>query len=302
MSGINGVIAAAVTPRRRDGHQADLGAALDLIDSLSGHGVDGIALFGSTGEFVHYDLEDRLRLVQLVIKRSRAPVLVNVSHSMLDGALLLGRAAASQGAAAVLLMPPYFFPYDPEEVEAFCLSFAREMAGAVPILLYNIPAFTSRIPVETAEALLATGLFAGIKDSSGRLDYFRRMRTLRSRGGFVLLVGNDKVFTKARKAGADGVISGVACAVPELMVGLDRAITAGRAPEVELLEARLQEFLSRIDRFPTPVGIREAASARGLKTGPASVPLGARKERELAEFREWFLGWLPAVCEEVVHA
>jgi dihydrodipicolinate synthase/N-acetylneuraminate lyase len=84
---IQGIHAALATPRRQDGNEVDLGAALELVDFVGRGGVDGLLLLGSTGEFVHFDVEDRVRLTQFAIKRSRVPVAVNVSHSSLEGAL-----------------------------------------------------------------------------------------------------------------------------------------------------------------------------------------------------------------------
>lgn len=301
LTAIQGVNVAVVTPRR-NGRQVDLGAALDLVDSLCRSGVNGIALLGSTGEFPHLELEDRFHLIQFAVKRSPLPVIVNVSHSTLDGAVDLAREAISQGAAAVLLMPPYFFRYGQEEIREFYLRFAREAGDALPVFLYNVPDFTSEIAAETATELLSTGLFAGIKDSSGRIDYFLQMRTLRDRRPFTLLVGNDEIFTEARVAGADGAVSGVACALPELMVGLDQAILSGAVEKKDRLETRLQEFLSWIDGFPAPVGIKEAMAVRGFKSGSMAVPLGEAGERRLAEFREWFESWLPETLKEASSA
>lgn len=302
MSGIRGVYVAALTPRRQDSNEVDLGSALDLVDWLSQRRVDGIAMLGSTGEFLHFDLEDRLHLIQFAVKRSRVPVLANVSHSLLDGAITLARGAISAGAAALLLMPPYFFVYSQEEILEFYVRFAAAVGDAVPLFLYNIPAFTNEISLETASELLSSRLFAGIKDSSGNLEYFRGLQVPRERTPFTYLAGNDTVFTQERKQGADGVVSGVACALPELMVALDRAIAANDAALTDRLETRLREFLSRSDIFPTPVAVKEAALARGLRTGPHAVPPGKEAERKLAEFREWFRDWFPVVLKELPRA
>jgi dihydrodipicolinate synthase/N-acetylneuraminate lyase len=291
-----------VTPRRQDGNQADLGATLDLVDFVCRKGVDGIVILGSTGEFVHFDIEDRLRLAQFAIKRSKAPVTVNVSHSSLDGALILAREACSQGASALLVMPPYFFPYSQADIEEFYLRFARELGGGVPLLLYNVPSFTSEIRCDTAMRLLATGLFAGIKDSSGRMDKFRRMQAAKRQAPFTLLIGADKVFAQARAEGADGVISGAAGAVPELLLGLEGAIRAGAAGKRDRLEARLEEFIAWTERFAFPAGLKEAVALRGLKTGPPALPAGRETQALLGEFREWFQGWLPAVLTEAAGA
>ncbi len=84
----------------------------------------------------------------------------------------------------------------------------------------------------------------------------------------------------------------MACAIPELMLGLDRAIQSGDEVQVQRMESRLQEFIGWLNRFPAPVGIKAATAARGLKVGPLAVPLSPEKMRELDEFREWFKAWL----------
>jgi 4-hydroxy-tetrahydrodipicolinate synthase len=291
MQPFSGVIAAAVTPHGKRGDEPDIGATLELIDFLCAAGVHGIALLGSTGEFVNLNCDDRVRLVYLAVKRSRVPVLAGVSHSTLDGALALGREGSTAGAAGLLLMPPFFFRYRQPEIREFYLRFA-EMSHGAPIYLYNIPAFTSEIAAGTAAELLSTGRFAGIKDSSGDWDNFQALSRCKQEHPCTLLVGHDGIFARARRAGADGVVSGVACAAPELLLALDRAIARYDEAETERLDARLHEFLERIESFPTPVAIKAALAARGIKTGPPPVPLARKTQAALDEFREWFKGWL----------
>lgn len=292
---VSGVYAAAVTPHRNGGQEADIGAALELVDFLSTAGVQGIVLLGSTGEFLHLTFDDRTRLINLVVKRSQVPILAGVSHSTLDGALHLAREAISAGAAGLLLMPPYFFRYAQEEVKEFYLQFANQIRSEIPLFLYNIPQFTNEIAVETAGELLATGRFAGLKDSSGRLEYFGKLQSLRGAQRFQFFVGNDALFTRVRQAGAHGLVSGVACAAPELLVRLDQAIQTRAQPQIERLDSQLQEFLKWHDQFPTPVIVKVATSLRGLTIGALAAPLSPAKQKLLEEFCEWFPGWLKLV-------
>ena len=302
MTRIEGVNAAAITPHGAGGREPDFGALLDLIDFLSRAGARGIALLGSTGEFLNLDIGERTRLVYLATKRSRVPVLAGVGHASLEGALELGREACSAGAAGLLLMPPVFFPYGQAEVREFYLQYARQIGAAVPIYLYNIPFFTTEIAVETAIELLSTGLFAGIKDSSGSFEYFERLKHLAAPKPFTVLVGNDAVFARARAAGADGVVSGIASALPELLLALDAAIACGDGPRAARLDARLHEFIAWCDRFPTPTAIKVALAVRGIKPGPPSVPLASETRRRLEEFQEWFKTWLADVLKEAARA
>ena len=177
---IGGVIVAAVTPRRKDGREVDVAAALELIDFLCAAGVSGIALLGSTGEFLNLTFDERVRLTYMAAKRSRVPLLVGVGHSSFDGAVELGREAAGPGAAGLLLMPPYFFRYNQEDIREFYLRFAAQMGAQAQHFLYNIPFFTNELESETAVELLQTGQFAGIKDSSGRMEYFERLAAART--------------------------------------------------------------------------------------------------------------------------
>ena len=123
---LEGVYAAAVTPRRLGSPDINLGVMWDLIDFLCERRVQGIALLGSTGEFVHYSSSERMRLMGLAPKRSRVPVLINVSHSTLDGTVELAQAAAASGAAGVLVMPPFFYRYSDETVRRFYQELAED--------------------------------------------------------------------------------------------------------------------------------------------------------------------------------
>lgn len=297
-SQLKGVFAAAVTPHRLEGHEADFGGMLELVDFLARSGVKGTVVLGSTGEFPHVKVSERARIVQFAVKRSRVPIIAGIGHSTLDGALELGSEAITAGAAALLLAPPHFFRYDQADIAEFYRRFAIEIGRTdVPFLLYNIPQFTSGIEFETARQLIDSGRYAGIKDSSGDWGLFQQLASFRAQREFTLFVGNDAVYPQARRLGADGVVSGCACAIPELLVKLDAAITSGDAPRSEVLWGFLQEFIAWTTRFPTPVAIKVATAARGLKIGPLSVPLPPEKCRALDEFQNWFRAWFPAILK-----
>jgi 4-hydroxy-tetrahydrodipicolinate synthase len=282
---LEGVYAAAVTPRRLGLQDINLGVMWELIDFLCEKKAQGIALLGSTGEFIHYSNSERMRMMGLAPKRSRVPVIMNVSHSTLDGAVELAQAASASGAVAVMLMPPHYFRYSDSDVRLFYRRFAREAAVEVPILLYNMPRFGNAVGADVVVELLREGVVQGVKDASGDQEYLERLIELRNEHPFTLLGGADELLGKTREV--SGVISGIACAVPELA----RAVQSGDATAA----GRLLEFMARVETMPFPVGIREATAARGLKLGPHAVPVD---EHVTAEFREWFKSWLPGVLKE----
>jgi dihydrodipicolinate synthase/N-acetylneuraminate lyase len=287
-----GVYPAAVTPHMRDGLEADFGAMLELVDFLSRFGAQGVCVLDAAGEFFNIKYADRVRLVHLAVKRSRVPVIAGVSHSTLDGAVDLAAEAISSGVGGLLLMPPYFFRYDQAEIFEFYIQFSDQIGKSVPVLLYNLPEFTTPIELETVRTLLSTGRFAGIKDSGCDAEYFQSLLDMRAELGFSLFTGDDHMFRAARQHGATGIISSAAGVVPELFAALDAAIINGSVQKLELLECKLHELTEWIDRFPSPVAVKTAVSLRKIKTGPLAVPLSQEKNAMLEEFRRWFPPWL----------
>ena len=297
---LEGVIVAAITPRRQNELSIDLGAMLELVDFLGQSGASAIALLGSTGEFVHFPVDDRRHMTNFAAKRSRLPLLVNVSHSTLDGAVELASEAVDAGAAGLLLMPPYYFRYSQEAIRKFYLDFKALAPRDARVYLYNIPFFTSEIAIGTALSLLGTGLFAGIKDSSGSWEYFTQLRDHVTNNSYSILIGQERLYARARAEGAHGIVSGVACAVPELILALEAAVAAGDADRVKKLDARVGEFVDWISKFPAPVAIKEATRQRRIKSGAPAIDLGETEKAQMEQFLAWFGPWLGAVREECV--
>ena len=69
-----GVYVALTTPCEPNSVEADASALLEYIDTIVGAGVDGLVLFGTTGEFTHYDMSERVRVLSLATKRSPCPL------------------------------------------------------------------------------------------------------------------------------------------------------------------------------------------------------------------------------------
>jgi 4-hydroxy-tetrahydrodipicolinate synthase len=287
-----GVIAAMLTPRGRNGG-VDLGALERNVEFVLERGVAGVTIGGATGEYPSLTLEERRQIAARArhILGGRGRLICGAGAASFAESLAIAADAAEVGADAVLLPPPHFYHYTSEDVEAFY----RRAAGEIrlPVILYNIPAFTAPVPPALALRLVADcPAIAGVKDSSGSLETLAAL-TRRFPQGAARIVGNDAALEAALAAGCcDAVVSGVAGVLPELVVAVwtNRSPAAGR---------RLAEFIDRIDAFPTPWGLKLAAELRSLF--PASFPLPVSKTRsaQIAAFRGWFPGWWAQTAAEL---
>lgn len=229
-------------------------------------------------------------------------MLVNVSHSTLHGAVGLAEDAIDSGVAGLLLLPPYFYGYHQQDTKEFFLRFREEISPETAVYLYNLPFSGNEISESLARELLATGRFAGIYDASQRWSYFESLIDLVHDPRHRVLIGDDKLYLRARRCGAAGCISGLAAAVPELLVAMERSLRNGDERRADLLDGYLQEFAEGVDRLPPEAGLKAAAVSRGWNFDTYAVPLSEISRMELDRFRGWVREWLPGVLRECGRA
>jgi 4-hydroxy-tetrahydrodipicolinate synthase len=87
---------------------------------------------------------------------------------------------------------------------------------------------------------------------------------------------------------ADGVVSGIACALPELIT----AIYLSKGIMIGDLRRLLDESIEAMASFPTPWGLKVASAIRGFTTESYPFPLSADRKNEIAALRAWFIGRL----------
>jgi 4-hydroxy-tetrahydrodipicolinate synthase len=297
-----GVIAALLLPRDDEDcpeWESFEGNARFVLDT----GAVGLCVNGATGEFAGASPAERCEAVVRAreIAGDSALVVSGIGGTRWSEILTLGHEAEDAGADALLVPTPYFFSYAPGDLAEFYRRIVTELSA--PVLIYNLPAFTGGLDSVLALQLIQeVGGIAGVKDSSGRLDLLESL-TQRYPGKALRLVGNDTVLADALTRGlCDGTISGVAGVLPELMTALWTSAAGNNPALFQSLKSRLETLIEQLDTFPTPWGLKLIAELRGL--GPASIglPLSVDRQRQAAEFAEWFPRWWEAADSELARA
>jgi 4-hydroxy-tetrahydrodipicolinate synthase len=282
-----GVYAALLTPREING-QLDIPSFHHQVVSLNKTNLSGYAINGATGEFTLSSGQELERLLNET--RNVAPsaqILCGIGAGDVRGTVHLGKIAATAGATAALLPMPGFFPYRQDDLYAFASVIAHEVE--LPVLLYNLPQFTSALHVETVLTLLSEHPnIVGIKDSSGSLDIVRAI----TKAGLThaRLIGNDAALANALDENlCDGVVSGVACTLPELMTTLFAA-HSDLNKSVNLRKL-LDEFIEHLGTLPTPWGLKVTSAARGYTHETYPLPLSGTRKNEIENLHTWFVNW-----------
>jgi dihydrodipicolinate synthase/N-acetylneuraminate lyase len=289
---IQGTFVAPVTPRNPDG-RINFGEFRALLDVLVSAGVDGVCVAGGTGEYPHFDLEERKILLEEAVHHvaGRIQVLACIGHSHFDRVVELGRHAEGQGVRAVLVPPPHFYTYSQKDLAAFYHELGRRLS--VPCLLYNLPSFTTPLEEETIVHLLKSEpSLVGIKDSSGNAGSLQRFRRELDARKISLIVGQDILILDALEAGWDAVISGLANICPEVIVGLLRSFADGDLVRARYCQDQVSKLSHYVDEFPVPWAVRAGVETRGIHPGPPALPPARDQETGLQSFKTWFTSWL----------
>src|SRR5580704_7306319 len=287
---ISGVFAALLTPRNGEG-SIDVPALRKLAQFLIKSGISSFAVNGATGEFC-LTSPGQLRTVLSTVRaggEGNARILCGVGGAGAAQSIELARVAESEEVEGLLLPMPYFYPYAQEDLDLFC----RTVAGAtrLPVLLYNLPQFTSGLQKETVRTLISeVPNIVGIKDSSGSLEILRH---LTEQGvDACRIVGDDSVLSAALSAEVcDGVISGVACVVPELILGLYAREKHLESAEFSTYAQVLDQFVEQLSAFPTPWGLKWIAQARAILEPTFPLPLSPARAAQGKRLELWFQSW-----------
>jgi 4-hydroxy-tetrahydrodipicolinate synthase len=235
------------------------------------HGISGLLALGSTGEFPHFDLEQRKQVLATVAEiAAPLPVIANVTDIRPRAAIELGRLAKSLGLPAIALMPPVFFPISPADMLAYFLHVSD--AVGLPVMLYNFPELTGkRIELPTIAAFAERAPMCAIKQSGSEFAYHRELFALGREKKFVVMSGADTRLPEAFQLGAAGCIGGLVNVVPELMVTLDRVYRQGQSGEGSGAAAAMKDVGRIVDQLTFPLNVGAGVAARGFSPGVSKM-------------------------------
>lgn len=244
--------------------------------------IDGIVLFGSTGEGALLDEDEKLRLMEYArdLGVGSRTLVAGAGADSTRAAIRLARRLGEAGADAVLVHPPvYFAPsLDAGAIRDHYVALAD--ASPVPILLYHIPKYTHiQMDAGLVGELSRHPNIAGLKDSSGDLKRFAQY-TESCDESCRIFIGSGALLYSALELGAVGGIVALGLLAARQFGDMLRHYREGRAPEAGRIQERLAPAHRQIvGGFGVP-GVKVGLELLGYEGGPPRPPLRALKERD----------------------
>lgn len=273
MSGkIQGIFCPNMVPLQNNGaiHEDELRR---LIDYLIERGISGLYPNGSTGEFTRFTYEERKRIIEIVIERTKkagrdVPVLAGAAECNIDVTVDTMNYYADLGCKAGALIAPFYFKMSQDSIRAYFEELADR--SRLDVVLYNIPQFSNEIAISTIVSLCRHPKIVGIKDSARDLPRFMntiaKVRPLAP--NFSFLIGCEEILLPSLIMGGDGGTIATSGVVPEMIMKLYRHFLDGNIKDATHIQFQMLELIeTMLLGADFPEGFRAGMTVRGFNMG-----------------------------------
>jgi 4-hydroxy-tetrahydrodipicolinate synthase len=213
-------------------------------------GAHGLAILGTTSEANSLTLDERRRVIDAHLEADipAERLMPGTGACAVGDAVALSRHAGEVGAAAVLLLPPFYYKKVSDDgLFAFVARLIDGCGGSAPrIMLYHIPPMaTVGWSVELVARLREAypDLIAGMKDSSGDAEHTLAMIAAFPEG-FAVFPGAEVYLLRALRVGAAGCISASANINA---AGIRRLYDRWQEPEADALQAEVNAVRKAVE-------------------------------------------------------
>src|SRR5215472_12049911 len=251
---IRGAITPLVTPFHPDG-ALDLQSIGRLVGYQIQHGAHGISVGGSTGEPTSQTVAERIAVMRAAADaiQGRVPFLPGTGSARMDETLELTAEAERLGAAAALVVTPYYSRAQQQGLFDWYSRVARENPD-LPIIVYNVPIRTAAelSPSTVGRLRRAHQNIVGIKETTR--DFEHVSYVLDECGSdFIALSGIELLCYPMLTLGGRGHLSCVGNFAPEPVAELYNAFAAGDGETARQMHYELHPLVDAAFAETNPV-------------------------------------------------
>lgn len=280
---IKGVIPAMLT-FFDEKEEIDEGCTRRMTEFMLEHGAQGLYLTGSTGLCFMMTLEERKKVVEIVIDQvqDRVPVIVHVGDIGTKKSMELAKHAWEYGADAVSSVPPFYWQFHSENIYQYYRDISE--STPLPMIVYNIQ-LAGLMDKDLLLRLAALEHVKGLKYTARTHD---EMGFIKDELGedFMVYSGCDEMAFSGLCAGADGVIGSFYNLFPDLYRRILDKVKESDIPGGMHLQKAAGEVICAALKYDFPSVLYNMIGWRGEDGGYPRRPFVKYKEEELAGLKE----------------
>lgn len=267
-----------------------------LVNRLVAGGADYIVVLGTTAETPCLTDDEKRRIRESVAEwvGGRVPLVLGFGGNCTAALCEELRAWDGDGYTAILSVTPFY--NKPSQQGLYEHFKAVAEASPLPVLLYNVPGRTgvNMQPATTLRLAREVPGIAGVKEASGNLTQIGEI-IAGAPEGFAVISGDDALTVDMAAMGAQGVISVIGNAAPNVWSRLTHLALDGKVMEAKEMYAGLDALEKMLFAEGNPAGIKALMGVMGLCEGVLRLPLVGVSE-SLRERMLEFVDTYPNLC------
>ena len=275
-----GIIVPIITPVETD-DRVDENSFRKMIRHVIDGGVHGLFVGGSAGEGPLLTELEWSRMVEIARDENgnRVSLLGGVMDTSAKRVKEKIKILKQMGYEFFVVSPTFYLSLASPEEHFRLFSECLDAGSGMEMVGYNIPQNThSQVPVEVLHECVRRGWTRYCKDSSGDMEYFRRLQGL----GLKVFSGSEFDLTDKLLAGAAGLVNVCANYEPETYVQAYSAALKKDREELAKMQERV-DFLRQRLCLEGPCwlsGVKYAMSTLGIGSGKPLSPLQPAPEKQ----------------------
>lgn len=270
---LRGMGVALVTPYKEN-EEIDYASLERLVDYQIENGADYLVALGTTAETPTLSKEEKIKVAQTIIARTRnrIPVILGVGGNDTRELVRKMKEADFTGVSGILSVVPFYNKPSQEGIYQHYKAIAE--ATNLPIILYNVPGRTGVNMTADTTLRIARDFpnVIGVKEASGNISQMDDIIKNKPEN-FNVISGDDGVTFPLITLGAIGVISVIGNALPREFGCMVRMALAGDYENARVVHHRFTELFELLFVDGNPAGVKSMLSMMGFIENRLRLPL-----------------------------
>lgn len=276
---------ALVTPFHQD-KSVNYEELATLIEYQLAGGTDAIIVCGTTGEPATMTEEERLSVIEFVIKqvRRRVPVIAGSGGNCTQMAVEFSQKVQKLGADGLLVVTPYYNKATQKGLYEHYKMIAE--AVSLPIIMYNVQSRTgvNLLPDTAARLGKEFANIVAIKEASGNISQVAEL-IQKSKGYLDVYSGNDDQILPIIALGGIGVISVLSNVAPRDTHDMVMEYLEGDRQKAVGLQLKYMDLIKALFCEVNPIPVKKALELMGFATKTLRLPLTEMEEMHVMHLK-----------------
>jgi len=268
---VTGVWTAIITPFKNN--KIDYPAFEKIIERQINAGINGIVVYGSTGEAATLEREEKKELLKFALEKvnSRIPILAGTGTNNTQESIELSKDAEHLGVDGLLVVAPY---YNKPTQEGLLFHYKKiAESTSIPICLYNVPGRSIiKISPTTLNHLSEIKNITSLKEADADMT---TVSSVMNKIGNKLSVisGDDFTFLPFLSLGGKGVISVLTNVAPKAFVQVYDYVKNNKWEDARELFFKLEPLMQLLFKETNPMVPKAMLKTLGYCESEARLPL-----------------------------